>query len=532
MKIQHLAIIFIIIVLPMTLILSSYISSRVNTLDLQISYDTKLYNATYDAIKAFQLNTINSSTSDLSDSKIRDIQASVNSFYNSLQTNFGMNGYDQQDLQNHVPALVYGMYDGYYIYSPYHNTEDNEKNDENGLIFDLKPYVYYSCRYVSGTTDVVITYSLDSYVTIRGQVGSNTVDLKGYLLSSADATSDVKYRNIKIDGENDVIKEQIIIGGSSGAESKIVPCRKITGVKYYKVGDDYYRISNGKLQKRSPSSLPVKVGEGVNEIVNNTNAQEYYKQSYQLKQYILGSALRDLRTTDAVDENGNHISWDNAGYKIFEELDNGLNSTQIEDNDSNFNSHRIDVIKYCIEKNLSVAISNFNNVSGSTTVFEMPKLRGTDWDKITKNVSMISFLQGLGIGGKIYNGYAIITNNKNEEFVADESIYIETADGYYHNIKDKDLAIVSLAGARGYFNTDYEKKSIDYEIGEGDETVVKSGNYYPREALGCYHSIVSQDGMQDRDVQDILAENADLAKIYYTALARERYGLYRVENAY
>ena len=47
----------------------------------------------------------------------------------------------------------------------------------------------------------------------------------------------------------------------------------------------------------------------------------------------------------------------------------------------------------------------------------MPKLQDTDWEKITANVGMISFLQGLNIGGKTYNGYTIVTNNKNKEFV-------------------------------------------------------------------------------------------------------------------
>lgn len=57
MKLQNLAIIFIIIILPISLVLAEYTQSRVQTLNLQLSYDTRLYNATYDAIKAFQLNT-------------------------------------------------------------------------------------------------------------------------------------------------------------------------------------------------------------------------------------------------------------------------------------------------------------------------------------------------------------------------------------------------------------------------------------------------------------------------------------------
>ena len=77
MKIQNLAVIFIVIILPISMVLTSYTHSQMKTLDLQISYDTKLDNATYDALKAFQLNTINNTASDLANSKLQDIEASV-----------------------------------------------------------------------------------------------------------------------------------------------------------------------------------------------------------------------------------------------------------------------------------------------------------------------------------------------------------------------------------------------------------------------------------------------------------------------
>ena len=118
----------------------------------------------------------NSSTSDLANSKMRDIKASVNTFYNSLASHFNMVGYGKDVLQNYVPAIVYTLYDGYYIYSAYDNTLDAEdKFDENASykkgesIYGLKPYIYYSCRYKpNDNSDFVITYSLDSYITIQG----------------------------------------------------------------------------------------------------------------------------------------------------------------------------------------------------------------------------------------------------------------------------------------------------------------------------------------------------------------------------
>ena len=76
--------------LPISMVLTIYVQNQVETLELQVSYDFKLRNATYDAVKAFQLNTINSGSSDLANSKMRDIEASVNTFFNSIASNFNM----------------------------------------------------------------------------------------------------------------------------------------------------------------------------------------------------------------------------------------------------------------------------------------------------------------------------------------------------------------------------------------------------------------------------------------------------------
>ena len=193
MKLQNLAIIFVVIILPISLVLTSYTKTRVETINIQAQYDSKLNNATHDALKAYQINSFSSDVSDLTNSKIRDIKASVNTFFNSMSSNFNSLGYTKSTLQNYVPALVYTMYDGYYIYSPYTNKMDDEaikaveeqkkenkddntyqppfKDGEN--LYGLKPYVYYSCRYKKGELDVVITYSLDNYIEIQGKIIEN-----------------------------------------------------------------------------------------------------------------------------------------------------------------------------------------------------------------------------------------------------------------------------------------------------------------------------------------------------------------------
>ncbi len=567
MKLQNLAIIFIVIILPISIVLTSYVSANMETIEMQLSYDMKLKEATYEAIQAFQLNTVKSATSTLADSKIRDIQASVNAFFYAVESKFSMYGYNKASLQDHIPALVYTLYDGYYIYAPFENAEKAPAEGakagikyEEGTIYDLKPYVYYSCRYKKGNIDVVITYSLDSYVTISGKYNGKTIELSGYLLTNLEEKPDgIYYRGNKIEAEQN-LKETVIFKGKATE----LPYRKINGVKYYVDTDNnsIYRLaSNGVLEETSlvpgvKETAETTMQDKINYITNNTNAQEYYKQALNLKKAITEtySGLADLTIGDAVDESGNQKIFNGSqdiykdyqvadpNIKIFAELTGSPGATHsIEDSDSDFNTHRISVIKYCIEKNLAVAISNFHSKATTSTSFEMPKLRDEEWDRLTGNIGIISFLQGLNIGSKIYNGYAVINNSQNEEFVSENSIYIETkdeSDNYeYHRVeglKLQDTANNHLQITGAHFNIDYMVKTmgfIDTDENTGEE-MLRTQYYYPRKALACYHCLVEQKEVDDRTKKEILGENNTLAKVYYTALGRERYGQYRVENAF
>ena len=240
MKIQSLAIMFIIIVLPISIVMQTYIQNRVETLSMQSQYDSKLTGATYDALKAYQINSFNSDTSYLANSKMRDIEAGVNTFFNSLATNFSTLGYNKESLQGYVPAVVFTMYDGYYIYSPYTNTWDDETKNKQGsgnsfqdgdVLYGIKPYIYYSCRYIKDSTDVVITYSMDNYVSIHGKVDGEVVSIYGYLLENVEQNENtVKYNNVTIDEETVLQKEKVCIDGETNTYEYV----KENGTKYYK----------------------------------------------------------------------------------------------------------------------------------------------------------------------------------------------------------------------------------------------------------------------------------------------------------
>lgn len=579
MKLQGLAVIAIIIILPMTIILSSYSQSQIKTLQLQTQYDSKLQNATYDAIKAFQLNMSNSSTSDLANSKMRDIKASVNTFYNSLASHFNMVGYGKDVLQNYVPAIVYTLYDGYYIYSAYDNTLDDpddkfDKKDaedkfdkksasyKNGeSIYGLKPYIYYSCRYKRGNQfDIVITYSLDSYITIQGTIGNEKINKSGYVLSGVEKRdNDIYYKGVKIEEEDmsdSGFQQYVYIPGATATKEgekdiyindnkagaiKKYQCKKINGVKYY-INDEnkVFTMLNDEQIYQNDTSFDNK----------NTNGKKYYEDAMEFSEWVK-SNLEDLSSNDAVDASGNSYNSDNyrdnnpfvAGRKIFSELKNGWRSSSkcIEDTDSEFNAHRIEVIKNSIESNLIVAISNYNKVSSSGVNFQMPKLTDIDWEELTTNVSMITFLQGLNIGGKIYSGYSIVRNDITEDFVSEDSIYIcYTNTATYYKVTDTTLTDqneIDPSSTIGIFNVDFERKTAQVS----DKEQKKNIYYYPRSDMASYKSIINSNNNSNSatSIKEYLDKVGQynstdfkyrIAQKYYTALGRERYGMYRVTN--
>lgn len=538
MSLDKLAIIFFIIILPIALVLNAYTQSQIDTLNMQISYDNKLKSATYDAVKAFQSNTLNSSTSDLANSKIRDIEASVNAFFNSMSTNFNVAGYNTNTLQEYVPALVYTMYDGYYIYSPYTNKlpgdtytvieedgsishdDTNATYKNNEKLYGLKPYIYYSCEYKGYPNiddDFVITYSLDNYITIQGKINGKWVNDSGYLISNIENVTEnsLEYRKITIYNNQDLMEDYLIRDDDNEIKNRTYPYQKINGVKYYYDEDNgkWFYLLNG-------------VEYYVNDKFNSdydSSAYNYYKEAYEFTNRIIGTGpddynLSGLTTNKAVD---NELK--STGYEIFD-------TKSIEEPNSNFNKHRLAVIRYSIEKNLSIAIANYNKYTNDnvTTEFLMPKLKEDEWDKILNNISVISFMQGLNIGGKVYNGYAIVTNNNNEEVVTENSIYIaNNEDSTYHNILEKDLNDKIGDNYIGIFNMDLQRKT--------KETDVATKYYYPKLYYADYNSVTYQTNVVNLDEYDgniykYMDKNSSLAMIYYTALGRERYSMYKVNR--
>lgn len=445
MKLQSMAVIFAIIVIPMTLILSAYIGIQIDTQSLLQSYNTKLLDATHDAVVAFQLNTIDNNYVANSDSLRRDVKASINTFFTSLATNLGTPGANISYITQYIPALVITLYDGYYIYSPI-ETEYTTLDGELKTKYEhaLKPYIQYSARYVDGMSNIVVNYSLDNYITVYGYMNGEYISRSGYLIALNDVSDDGRnYKGITIT-DNDAIQ-------------------------YYKEAKKFTNwIINNSFG-----------GKKIVDIVRPRNA---VKSDGTVYSEFVGNSVRVLDVTQA----GNDPESENA----------------------DFQGHKREIMRESIQSNLNNAIYTYNQHTTVSNDFRMPILTEQDWDKILKNVNIISFMQGMPVGTKIYNNYTIVTSTKNKQYVSKDAIYF-IANGYYHKI-DCPILKSATGTVTGY-------KSIDFEKRRDPDN---EGFYkYNRKELACYTCIVnplSEEGT---------VLNNNLKQALYNAIGKERYNL-------
>lgn len=572
MKIQYIAVVFVIIIVPITLVTSTYINTQIDTITLQTQYNTKLSNATYNAVKAFQINTINNKYSTVSDSKIRDIEASINTFFNSLGNSENLT---RIELQDYVPALVYTLYDGYYICSKYDNAypvndgkpildEDELKSKEPN--YGLKTYIYYSCRYVKGSSyDFVVNYTLDNAINIYGKIGGTYKTLSGYFINPNSVTIvnsgdnplswKLKYDGIEIEPE--ILTEHLAFADGTSGDYEYIS---------YNGQNIYYDTESSKYFLYNNYAKLYLINEEMNQYARDrtdtngnlysTSAYEYYANAKKFSEEVEG-LIGNITQKDAVDSKGDSITdfaIDTGNEKIFSVSSN--NNPLL--SDSIFNQNRICAIRKSIETNLSAAIANFNSFSGNTYEFSMPKLTETDWELITENVSVTAFMQGIPIGHKYYNNYYVITNNNNEEVVKKENIFIVTqkADGNreYHLAGCKELMETdyNLSGeeiVQAYSNASFIRQTV--RIAEGEYNWfypqnIQKNNSSKKYITSCYYCIVSASDIYDVDQiikgeiwikdsnwNDVRASGSNIRnlekirKLYLTALGRERLDLYQ-----
>ena len=288
MKLPNLAIIFIIIVLPLSVVLSTYMQLQIDVLNAKENYSTKLLDATYDGILSFELNTL--SIENIEGASVKSyVSDAVSTFFTTMSINMGESGATRTNIQSYVPAILFTTYDGYYIYSPVktsqvaigeagiatfdedygeliyemkdgvidhtngtgYTTEDVSKKTTYDLSdakidynYMVKPFVYYSATYCSDDTnklsnvnfnsdgDYVLTvnYSLDNHVALYGRYRTGgearTISKSGYLIN-------LKNTDVKISNTSKFYMLGALAENKHGADTQVA-----LPVQYNSLGED------------------------------------------------------------------------------------------------------------------------------------------------------------------------------------------------------------------------------------------------------------------------------------------------------
>lgn len=614
MKLQNMTVIFIIIMIPIILVVSYYIGLQINTITMQKNYTVKLQTAAKDSIQALEINTVewNSASSNLADSKRRDVLAAINTFTTSLANGMGIGGAGKGRIQTYVPAIVYTMYDGYYMYSAsLMKDQDTDKdgltqfnadgtiksNETSSYQYILKPYSPYSARYVNGNVDVTVNYTLDNYIRVYGTVNGEYQAKEGYLVVCDDdagvrvnknggSISGITYRGATIKPE--ALTEQVYTDEGVKEYQYIYDQydNKLywDGSKYFSVdknnkkvylqnalpeGDAGFSITN-RFRKISIPMYDNREDEWtvqkVFQILNPGGGYKFYYENqsgafveFTSVENIDGSDNKKLAGVEVEkDKDFSAINYCVESYVFtkwvtknlgsitvgdmksptvgqYNNVDNAKNKNIFAINPSNnpdpendvayatsvLAQHKKDIIINTIEKNLSQATEQAKKMNPNYE-YRLPQLSYDEWEQALSNISIIAFMQGMPIGLKYYNNYAIATSTLNKEFVDPDELYFAGKDDQYYHQRQCEQATGS--DYVGYRSIDYVAKS--YEKSDNGTTSTKY--YYPHanstnSELECYYCLVNRSTYKNngRWKGNLLYKN--WSDSYYNALARERY---------
>lgn len=622
MKLQNMTVIFIIIMIPIIIVTSYYIGLQIKTITMQKNYTVKLQTAAKDSIQALEINTVewNSASSNLADSKRRDVLAAINTFTTSLANGMGIGGAGKGRIQTYIPAIVYTMYDGYYIYSAsLMKDQDTIEKDQNGkdvnygrTQFDnnkikyketssyqyiLKPYSPYSARYVKGEdVNVTVNYTLDNYIRVYGTINGEYQTKEGYLVVCSDegvkgvtsgSISGIEYRGAEIKPEK--LKENVYADGKVGEYSYIYD-QYDNKLYWDKDKDNYFSVDkyNNKvyLQDALPEgdagfsitnrfrkiSIPMLESEWtvqkVFQILNPGGGYKFYYENqsgafveFTSVENIDGSDNKKLAGVEVEkDKDFSAINYCVESYVFtkwvtknlgsitvgdmksptvgqYNNVDNAKNKNIFAINPSNnpdpendvayatsvLAQHKKDIIINTIEKNLSQATEQAKKMNPNYE-YRLPQLSYDEWEQALSNISIIAFMQGMPIGLKYYNNYAIATSTLNKEFVDPDELYFAGKDDQYYHQRQCEQATGS--DYVGYRSIDYVAKSYEVE----SDTTKSTKYYYPHanstnSELECYYCLVNRStyktGNEEKGWNN--SPYSSWTDSYYNALARERY---------
>ena len=298
--------------------------------------------------------------------------------------------------------------------------------------------------------------------------------------------------------------------------------------KYYfyeKDGSEIWFTHNptGKLISVNAKSMGLE-----KEMLENDSAINYYKEALEFSGWIKETFKDGISANTMIKPDGKAVSIltdPSDVYYIFKDDTTDI-LNPINDNAA-FTQHKLNVMQASITYNLNVAITNYAGTSGID--FRMPEMSETEWNKILTNISMVSFVQGMPIGFKTYNNYAVVTSTNNQMYVTDESIYYvanssnEEDSSEHHRANCSNLTGDNLTG---YASVEFDKYTVNYqtEYEENEKTKALDHylDYYRHRSLDCYNCIVNKTASNEEG----LSVEIEKAKLH--AQARIKYNQYKV----
>ena len=353
MKIQHYAIVFIIIILPFSIICRSRINNKIDVLNNETKINNALDVATMDAIDT--LIDLNEEYYALYDGQTIEItptiaKEGIKVFFQSLSLNDSLpfvanEKFAEEYFSPYIPAIVVVAYDGFYIYSV-------EKNSSSGLYeYVLSPKIPYA--YVQ--SGYYINFSLGNYIklcTPTGEVYEGEFT-KGYI--------------------NESIEEYMEMA------------EVLEGDKYAKLSEDNLEMLP-QLTRDMSLIIYALNREAIDGTINNPSS-------------TISNAIGFLNTYYDPDNSKN--------IPMFNDYD----VTRPESEVSEFNKIRRNVIINLITDTLNEKMNNHNryaDMMGITYNFYLPEIENAQWINAVDDVSIMAFVQGIPTSHETYyNSYAL-----------------------------------------------------------------------------------------------------------------------------
>ena len=404
MKIQHWAIIFLIIMIPFSIVCRNVINNKILLLKDETRYNNIIDNASFDAVaqlKEFD-NEFGMGKNIPLTASIMD--ACIDRFFNTLCVNFNLPA-NRQTAEayfcRYIPAIIIIGYDGLYVYSC--------ETTANGFEFKLKPKIPYSYKF---SNNIIINFTLDNYVKL---FLPSDVFASGYTLET-DSTG-AEYTG-----------GSVVIGGYVG-----------NFVDYN--GNNIDDFAEGRalgitVQDNVPSLFNpygIKLSD-INEIksflatmtvktANNDGNLSYFL-------YVWGhnvnwasnsppQMLANLLITDGKSPDyKNSLQYNVDFTKVnvdYQYDDQNVIKTDAAGNvigqASAFHQLRRETIVNTIVKTLTAEFNEHNAYAKSLGVqytFTIPNISRDQWNNTIDDISILSFIQGLPMGtDKFYNNYSL-----------------------------------------------------------------------------------------------------------------------------